>query len=800
MKYLAAILLSLAGVSYGADSRAADYARALEEAGLDPDACYRVRDLAFQREDLRFYLTDGHLIFAKEVDGRRHAALFSADVQGGDAEVLLFPPHRSERLSLASFANSPNLNEHFTAAVFLFTDETTTEIMEQIRSANRKAVPEMGSILAQKFSETVRNLTRSYEIRLVQDHFSVNRQEVGFFYGALSGRNLGTFDVLYDPRQRDGVMAGQLVYRQDRRFFDTWTAFPPRSVRTGQRQRPPATVEVQDIRIEATLQPPDLHIAAVTTMKVRARGETDTALPFELSSRMTLKETRLDGEPVEVFSRESLRANLARDGNEMFLVIMPKSLVKGETHTLTFTHEGDVVTSAGNGVYYVGARTSWYPNRDAAFANYELSFRYPKNLSLVATGEVVSEKTEGEWRIATRRTSSPIRFAGFNLGDYTKISSTKAGVDIEVCANRKVEAALQPKRDALLLPPSPFPSRGRRPNDVLPMPSTLPPPNPTSRLQELSGEIGLALEFMASFLGPPPLKTLAVAPIPGVFGQGFPGLVYLSTLAYLNPAERPPGWQSQYQRVFFSELLHAHEVAHQWWGNLVTSASYQDDWLMEALANYSAMMSLEKRKGRRALDSVLDEYRNNLLAKVGDKTLESAGPIIWGTRLINSQTPAAWRVITYEKGSWILHMLRMRMGDARFQSMLGELVKRKRFQGLSTEEFQAIAASFLPPKAEDPKLESFFDQWVYGTGIPLLKFSYTLQGKLPNVKLRATVTQSDVDDEFSAYVPVEITLPGRKIVTQWIRTSSEPMPVTIEVKQTPLKVTFDPANAILARK
>jgi aminopeptidase N len=252
--------------------------------------------------------------------------------------------------------------------------------------------------------------------------------------------------------------------------------------------------------------------------------------------------------------------------------------------------------------------------------------------------------------------------------------------------------------------------------------------------------------------------------------------------------------------VFFSELLHAHEVAHQWWGNLVTSASYQDDWLMEGLANYMAMMDLEKRKGRRALDSVLDEYRTHLLTKTEDKTLESAGPIIWGTRLINSQTPNAWRVITYEKGSWILHMLRMRMGDERFRAMLGGLVKQKRYQPLATEEFQAIAASFLPPGSEDPKLEAFFDQWVYGTGIPTLKFSYTVQGRAPTIKLRATVTQSDVDDEFSAYAPVDIQLPGRKSVTHWIRTSSDPVPVTIQLKQAPLKVTFDPANAILARK
>ena len=66
----------------------AEVARAIHESRLDPDECYRVRDLNFSKEDLRFYLTEGYLIFTKPVHGRRISAIFSADVEGGDAEVL----------------------------------------------------------------------------------------------------------------------------------------------------------------------------------------------------------------------------------------------------------------------------------------------------------------------------------------------------------------------------------------------------------------------------------------------------------------------------------------------------------------------------------------------------------------------------------------------------------------------------------------------------------------------------------------------------------------------------------------
>src|SRR3954453_12957719 len=84
-------------------STAADTARAVRDNSFDRDECYRVRDLTFVKDDVRLYLTDGHLIFSKPIAGHRVAAVFSADVEGGDGEVILFPPDRAERRSLAAF-------------------------------------------------------------------------------------------------------------------------------------------------------------------------------------------------------------------------------------------------------------------------------------------------------------------------------------------------------------------------------------------------------------------------------------------------------------------------------------------------------------------------------------------------------------------------------------------------------------------------------------------------------------------------------------------------------------------------
>src|SRR6266446_3292945 len=114
MRVLLALLWGVAGCL--AATSAADVSHAIRENSFDRDECYRVRDLTLVKEDIRIYLTDGHLIFSKPVAGRRIAAVFAADVEGGDGEVILLPPDRAERRSLSAFVDSPNLNEHIRTA------------------------------------------------------------------------------------------------------------------------------------------------------------------------------------------------------------------------------------------------------------------------------------------------------------------------------------------------------------------------------------------------------------------------------------------------------------------------------------------------------------------------------------------------------------------------------------------------------------------------------------------------------------------------------------------------------------
>src|SRR5260370_16602544 len=92
-------------------------------------------------------------------------------------------------------------------------------------------------------------------------------------------------------------------------------------------------------------------------------------------------------------------------------------------------------------------------------------------------------------------------------------------------------------------PLSATPPMARRRGPQLPVdpsPPVAPTPDPRGRLRAVAEDLSASLDFFSGLFGPPLMKTLTVAPIPGTFGQGFPGLVYLSPFPYIEPNKPPP--------------------------------------------------------------------------------------------------------------------------------------------------------------------------------------------------------------------------------------------------------------------
>jgi aminopeptidase N len=145
-------------------------------------------------------------------------------------------------------------------------------------------------------------------------------------------------------------------------------------------------------------------------------------------------------------------------------------------------------------------------------------------------------------------------------------------------------------------------------------------------------------------------------------------------------------------------------------------------------------------------------------------------------------------------------MLRLRIGDARFLKLLAEARRRYEFRSMSTRDFQALARESLPPRIPADALDAFFENWVYSTGVPALRLKTSKRGVAPAIKLTGTVEQSGVDNDFSVEVPVEIQFAKSAPQVVWVRTSNEPAPFSVTLKEIPLKVTIPAGVGVLARK
>jgi hypothetical protein len=780
---------------------------------LDPAECYRVRDLSFVKDDIKLYLNEGYLIFSKPVLGQRLSALFTTDIEDGDGEVIVIPPTRSERQSLATFTQSPNLDEHVRTILMILTDDSIAVLRAAIEQQpdSAKKMPAVGALLAERWDPVVANIAAPMQMRLVADLWSALPAKTGLAFFAVSGVTLGNFDILADARANHRMTIRQWAVRDGHDELNVWTDFLPRRV-TSQisnvpnaaasnvAAQPESEFTLSNYRIDAEIAN-DLGMRAATRVSVLIGPDPVRALPFDIARNMQVTGVRIDGAPAELMQGESQRGRIGNGQEEVeFLAVAPMALAPGSRHEFEFEHRGNVILTRGDGVYFVSARGSWYPHVPGQFATFDLTFRYPKRLTLVAAGDPVEDRTDGDSRITHRRTTVAAGAAGFDLGIYEKVAGTAAGVNFEVYGNRNLEESLHPPVTLPSANPAPRPSfrthGARLPSAPTPV-SDL--PDPVARLHAVSADVAASLEFFSGIFGPPAMKTLTVAPIPGGFGQGFPGLVYLSTFAYIDPAARPAALRDAREQVFYSDLMVPHEVAHQWWGSVISTAHSEDEWLLEALANYSSLLWLEKKRGVKEMENVLDGYRGELLQKDTDgKTYESAGPIVWGDRLNGWPNSRAWRSITYGKGTWIMHMLRRRMGDDAFFKLLAEFRRRYEFKLVTTADFQALARELRPRGMREEVIDNFFDNWVYATGIPSLKLRYTVSGVAPAVKLSGSVDQSGAGDDFSMDAPVEVQFAKGASQTIWVRTTGNDNTFTASLRQVPVRVLI--ADDVLVKK
>ena len=751
---------------------AVSFYRQLRDLGLVPARVYRIRDAAIDRGEMHLSMNSGTIAFSQSVEGRVTGAFFD-----GDGEILLVPPNQVERTSMALFTGAPILAERFSTAFFRFSDDTFERLTPSLRPAE-----ESPEFLA-RWQSTYRQLcvTDALELlKLLTWQGTPGEIQGTFWHARLAGLHLGPFDVVYDTENPEQVWVGQSNYVYGAQIFDIWASFTSRAsdvLRSGAPSSPDeldrSSFRITSSRIRTHILPPH-ELEAEAQLTLEAAKDGPRCLLFELSRYLKVSSVLAGDTPLEFIQNESLEGgDLARRGNDLVAVVLPRPLHAREKLVLRFKYKGAVLSEAGSGLMYVGERGIWYPNLGPAMSNFDLEFRYPAGWRLVATGKRVSTETVAGEQVSRWISERPIPLAGFNLGKYTITTAKMSETMVEVFAARGVEKSF-PEPGAELLDPRPFPAR-RRDTIIIPTPPLHPAPSVGA--QAVAQQTVHALDFFSRHLGTFPFSSLAVTQMPGPLSQGWPGLIFLSSYAFLNAEERERLHLGRYEKVLYGELVQGHETAHQWWGDAVMWKGYRDIWLSEALANYYALLALEREKPD-AFRTAMEHYRVELARKWHEgPAMKDAGPVTLGRRLTSSRLPEAYEVVVYGRGTWLIHMLREMFRDAdresadpdaRFFHALRGL--RERFDGrtFSTADFQKALEEALPTSLRyegKRSLAWFFDEWVNGTTLPSFQLaSVKFTRRSGKLVASGTLVQRDAPDTLVTSVPLYAKTQGGKPV------------------------------------
>jgi len=403
---------------------------------------------------------------------------------------------------------------------------------------------------------------------------------------------------------------------------------------------------------------------------------------------------------------------------------------------------------AGEGSFYVGARTSWYPNLNGfgEKALYDLTFKIPRHYKVISVGELKDESVEQDFAVSHWVTPIPVAVAGFNYGAYERLDLADDQTGYKISGYYLTE----------------LPDSLRRSRALQSM-------APRSMTKYALEQTRAQMQVCTYYFGRSPYNEIYITEQPNFnFGQSWPNLVYLPISAYTDSTQR---WMlfGNIDSKFtgFVQEVTPHEVAHQWWGHAVGWASYHDQWLSEGFAEFSAGLFLQQGvAGDWRKDYI--EFWERLRKRILDKNNfgiapNDAGPLWMGTRLVSPRTENAYQNVTYPKGAYVLQMMRSIMYDPQdkdkaFIAMMHDFVESHREKPATTESFKAIAEKHMSKLMDiegNGRLDWFFNEWVYGTAVPRYHFEYQLTpadgGK---VKVHMTITQSEVDENFAMLVPV----------------------------------------------
>lgn len=291
-----------------------------------------------------------------------------------------------------------------------------------------------------------------------------------------------------------------------------------------------------------------------------------------------------------------------------------------------------------------------------------------------------------------------------------------------------------------------------------------------------------SLKFFSQTIAPYPYEKLALIVGSTRFGgmENSSAIVFSTTLFDPKPGAQPISNVFNIRRGLVT--LVAHEIAHQWFGDSVTESTWADLWLSEGFATYFAGLFVERHEGQKPFRDYMRQAAETYF-RYAEKTR---------TPIFDNETEDLFKLLNannYQKGAWVLHMLRSSLGDGVFFEGVRTYYHRHKNSTASTED---LRAAFEETSGTD--LLAFFQSWIYGKGHPQYELSW--QWVKDRRSIRLHLKQLQLEPSFPNSIPVDVlTKNGKRRVV--LKPAGKETIQELRLDFAPVSVQLDPDNTIL---
>jgi aminopeptidase N len=280
-----------------------------------------------------------------------------------------------------------------------------------------------------------------------------------------------------------------------------------------------------------------------------------------------------------------------------------------------------------------------------------------------------------------------------------------------------------------------------------------------------------SFEFFADYVGPYAYQKLAHVEAAGMGG----GTEHASSIFYGE------------EGITAGKGPVIHEVAHQWFGNAVTENNWNDIWLSEGFATYFTLLYTEHAEGR---DAFAEGLRRSRATVLSEETSLPNAPVVHVN--LDDALREPTNTLVYQKGAWILHMLRETVGTETFWRGIRDYYRRHMNATASTDDFRQVME-----QTSGQDLAWFFRQWLNRSGVPALSGSWRYDASAKEVVV--TVRQTQTGDPYRLSLGVGLVLDAGGLPSvQQMSVDGRETTMRFPAATEPTAVVLDPAVSTLA--